>query len=85
MAISEKDFIKEKRILNKVNCLVSNTINDLSSSVSKDYEDLREFKKVVWSDSHSFDSGDIEQVRSITQGEESRALQKQEYYKRLKS
>ena len=85
MAISEKDFIKEKKILSKVNSLLSENIEVLGSGVSKDFEELKEFKKVVWADSHSFDSGDIEQARSITQGEESRALQKQEYYKKLKS
>ncbi|MBE6158081.1 MAG: hypothetical protein E7160_04765 [Firmicutes bacterium] len=85
MAISENDYIKEKKILSKVNSLLDETLDDLGCSVSTDIEELREFKKVVWSDAHSFDSGDIEQARSMTAVEESRALQKQEYYKRLKS
>ena len=85
MAISDREYIKEKKILSKVNSLLDETLDDLGCSVSTDIEELREFKKVVWSDAHSFDSGDIEQARSIVSGEESRTLQKQEYYKRLKS
>lgn len=83
MAIEGKELEKEKLILRKVSYLINNTIDKLKKEVKVKQEDLIEFKKIVWSDSSSFDDGDIIQTRSVTSGEESRILEKEKYLKRL--
>lgn len=83
MAIEGKELEKEKLILRKVSNLINDTIDKLKKEVKVKQEDLIEFKKIVWSDSSSFDDGDIIQTRSATSGEESRILEKEKYLKRL--
>ena len=84
MAISEVEFKKEVKILDKVNNLLGDTLNDLMKDVKVGEEDLIEFKKMMWSDSSSFDDGDITQVKAATALEADKFFRKQDYLKRLK-
>ena len=83
MAIVGKELEKEKIILRKVSHLVDDTVNKLKEEVKISEDSLVEFKKIVWSDSSSFDDGDIAQAKNITSGEENRVLEKEKYLKRL--
>ena len=85
MAISELEFSKESIILSKVQKLLNDTLESLGIDVSNDEEDLVEFKKMVWDDSTSFDEGDNVQAILATNQEEDKALQKYNYYKKLKT
>ena len=83
MAISEKEVIKEKKILKSVTKLLDDHIEELSHEVHISTDDLVEFKKLVWSDFSSFDSGDMAQASVATQEEANKLFQKQNYLKRL--
>jgi len=65
MAISEAEFVKEKKILKKVRKLLDDTLNSLGEDVVADDQNLVEFKKMMWEDANSFDEGEMAQVRSI--------------------
>ena len=84
MAISEVEFKKEVKILDKVVKLFDDTYNDLASDVKVGEEDLIEFKKMMWSDSNSFDEGEITQVKAATALEADKFFRKQDYLRRLK-
>lgn len=83
MAIIGKELDKEKKILKLTTNLLNDTLEELKKEVKVGEEDLTEFKKVVWDDSHSFDEGDIQQARLLTASEEGKVFQKEQYYKRL--
>ena len=83
MTIDDNELNKEKIILRKVSHLVSDTITDLEKDVKVGEENLIEFKKIVWSDSSSFDDGDISQAKSLTNTESSKVYEKEKYLKRL--
>ena len=83
MAISDKEFKTEQKILSKVQSLLGKTLEDLGTDVYADEERLTEFKKMMWEDSTSFDEGEMQQVMAATSHEAERALQKQAYFKRL--
>ena len=83
MAISEVEFKKESKILDKVGKLLNETIEALGFDVNKEEEDLVEFKKMIWEDAHSFDNMEIAQAKLTTDEEENRALKKKEYFKKL--
>lgn len=85
MAISDAEFVKEKKILKMVGGLLNKTIYDLGVEVVQDAEDLVEFKKMMWENENSFDDAEIQQVRNATNQEEEKALKKQRYYSKLKS
>ena len=85
MAISEIEFKKEKKILNKVNKLLEKRLEELGSNVQEDEENLIEFKKMMWQDSNSFDNAENVQVMAATQQEAEKVLTKQIYYRKLKS
>lgn len=85
MAISDAEFVKEKKILKMVGGLLNKTIDDLGAEVVQDAEDLVEFKKMMWENENSFDDAEIQQVRNATNQEEEKALKKQRYYSKLKS
>lgn len=85
MAISEVEFMKENKILKNVGKLLGKTLDDLGVEVKQDAEDLVEFKKMMWENENSFDDGEIQQVRNATSLEEDKALQKERYYKKLRS
>ena len=78
MAISEVEFEKEKKILKKTNNLLQKNINQLAKDVSAAEEDLVVFKKMMWSDSHSFDAGEVQQVMAATELEAEKFFQKQD-------
>ena len=84
MAISDVEFKKEEKILNKVNTLLDETYNSLADDVKVGEEDLIEFKKMMWSDSNSFDEGEITQVKAATALEADKFFRKQDYLRRLK-
>ncbi len=84
MAISEEEFLKEKKILKKVSNLLEKYINELAEDVSTSEEELIEFKKMMWSDAHSFDEGESQQVMAATSQEAEKFFQKQKYFMRLK-
>ena len=84
MAISEAEFQKEKKILNKINQLLGKTLVELGEGVKSAEEDLVVFKKMMWSDSHSFDAGEVQQVMAATELEAEKFFQKQKYYFALK-
>ena len=77
MAISENELQKEKKILHKVNKLLHSTLDDLGKDVSSAEVELVEFKKMMWSDSHSFDVGEVQQVMAATSLEADKFFQKQ--------
>jgi len=85
MAITENELKKEKTILKKVNLLLDKTINELGKDVYQGEEDLIEFKKMMWENANSFDSGEEQQVMLQTSKEENRYLEKQKYFRKLKS
>ncbi len=84
MAISDVEFKKEVKILDKVNKLFDETYNNLASDVKVGEEDLIEFKKMMWSDSNSFDEGEMTQVKAATALEADKFFRKQDYLRRLK-
>ena len=84
MAISDIEFKKEEKILEKVIALYDETFNNLASDVKVGEEDLIEFKKMMWSDSNSFDEGEITQVKAATALEADKFFRKQDYLRRLK-
>lgn len=83
MAIVGKELEKEKKILKLTTNLLNTTLDDLKQEVKIGEEELKEFKKIVWSDAHSFDEGDIGQAKLMTSTEEQKNLQKEQYYKKL--
>lgn len=83
MAISEQEFQAEEKILKKVQKLLGDTLSSLGEDVYQDEENLKEFKKMMWEDSTSFDEAEMQQVMAATAHEAERALQKQRYFKRL--
>ena len=83
MGISKIEFDKEKMILSKVKDLLGSTLEELGQDVYQDEEDFTEFKKMMWENSSSFDSGEREQVMAATDQEAERILQKRAYFKRL--
>ena len=83
MAISEKEFQIETKILQKVEHLLNETITSLGEDVNTDSENLVEFKKMMWADASSFDDGEMSQVMVATSQEAEKVFQKQEYYKKL--
>ena len=85
MAISDAEFLKEKKILKKVQSLLDDTLEELGKDVYQEEDDLVEFKKMMWENANSFDEGEMQQVMVATSSEENKFLQKQRYYKKLKS
>ena len=85
MAIKEEEFIKEKRILKKVLKLLDSRYEELKSEVPGGEEGLIEFKKLMWENASSFDEGESSQVMVTTSLEENKYLEKQKYYKKLRS
>lgn len=83
MAISEVEFQKEKKILNKVQKLLDNTLDSLGEEVSSDYENLQEFKKMMWENASSFDDGEAQQVMAATSQEADKVLRRRQYFNRL--
>ena len=84
MAISKEEYIKEEKILERVNKLLKTTLDNLSKDIKVGEEDLIEFKKMVWADSNSFDEGEITQVKAATALEADKFFRKQDYLKRLR-
>ena len=85
MAISELEFSKETKILNKVQKLLNDTLETLGIDVQNDDEELVEFKKMIWDNSNSFDEGENVQAIIATSQEEEKAIQRYNYYKKLKA
>ena len=46
MSIGDVELLKEQKILNKVNKLLTNTLDSLGVDVNKGEDDLVEFKKI---------------------------------------
>jgi len=85
VAISEEEFLKEKKILRKVEKLLNQRLEELGTDVKNEAEELIEFKKMMWENESSFDDAEIAQVRSATGIEEDKAYKKKQYYKKLRS
>ena len=85
MAIDEKEFLKEKKILKKVKNLLDDTLDSLGVDVINGEEDLLEFKKMMWENANSFDEGEMQQVMVSTSMEYDKAMQKENYYRKLLS
>ncbi len=83
MAISEEEFLKEKKVLKKVQKLLGDTLTNLGGDVYDDEEKLVEFKKMMWENSSSFDEAEMQQVMAATSMEAEKVLQKQRYFKKL--
>ena len=84
MSITNDELKKEKKILEKVISLFDETYNSLADDVKVGEEDLIEFKKMMWSDSNSFDEGEMTQVKAATALEADKFFRKQDYLRRLK-
>ena len=83
MGISKEEYVKEEKILSKVQKLLGDTLTSLGQDVYHDEEDFTEFKKMMWENSGSFDAGEMQQVMVATSQEAERVLQKQRYFKKL--
>lgn len=83
MGISKDEYLKEEKILSKVQKLLGDTLNELGKDVYQDEEDFTEFKKMMWENSSSFDAGEMRQVMAATEQEAEKVLQKQRYFKKL--
>ena len=83
MGISKEEYVKEEKILSKVQKLLGDTLTSLGKDVYHDEEDFTEFKKMMWENSGSFDAGEMQQVMVATSQEAERVLQKQRYFKKL--
>ncbi len=83
MAISESEFVKEKKILKKVRDLLEETLASLGEDVFNDEENLREFKKMMWEDVTGFDLAEAKQVMAATAQEAEKVLRRQRYFKKL--
>ncbi|MBR1937054.1 MAG: AAA family ATPase [Bacilli bacterium] len=84
MSIGDVEFLKEQKILNKVNKLLTNTLDSLGVDVNKGEEDLVEFKKMMWENASSFDDGESMQVMAATSLEADKFFQKQRYFNSLR-
>ena len=85
MAISEAEYLKEKKILKKVQKLLGDTLETLGKDVYQGEEELTEFKKMMWENANSFDEGEMQQVMAATSQEAEKAFQKQRYFNKLRS
>ncbi len=83
MAITEVEFNKERKILNKTSKLVLETIDDLGVTVIDGENNFQEFQKMMWNESSSFDSGELNQVAAASNQEAQKQLAKVEYFKKL--
>ena len=83
MAITELEIKKEKIILKKTNELVLETINDLGINVVEGENEFQEFQKMMWNESSSFDSAELNQVMAASTQEAQKQLAKVEYFKKL--
>ena len=83
MAISEEEFLLEKKILKKVGKLLGDTLDSLGGEVIQGEENLTEFKKMMWENVNDFDEAEAQQVMYATAMEADKAYQKQKYFKRL--
>ena len=83
MGISKEEYVKEEKILSKVQKLLGDTLTSLGKDVYHDEEDFTEFKKMMWENSGSFYAGEMQQVMAATSQEAERVLQKQRYFKKL--
>lgn len=83
MAIDEKEYKKETKILSKVKTLLNDTLDSLGVDVVYGEENLLEFKKMMWENASSFDEEEMQQVMISTSMETDKALQKERYYKKL--
>ena len=83
MAISEVEFQKEAKILDKVGKLLSETLDNLGFDVSKEEEQLITFKKMMWENANSFDDAEESQVMLATSEEENKNLMKKKYFQKL--
>ena len=84
MSITNEELKKEKKILEKVISLFDETYNSLADDVKVGEEDLIEFKKMMLSDSNSFDEGEMTRVKAATALEADKFFRKQDYLRRLK-
>lgn len=82
--ITKEELVLENKILNKVNILIDKKIFDLKKEVKEEIEDIKEFKKIAWSNFHSMDKGDISSLKIETKRIEDISLKKDIYYKKLK-
>ena len=85
MAISDVEFMKEEKILNKVQKLLNDTLESLGVDVSNDEEGLVEFKKMMWENANSFDDAENLQVMAATSLEADKVFKKRQYFKKLRS
>ena len=83
MAISNEEFEKEQKILKKVLKLLDSNLESLGDDVFNEEEGLQEFKKMMWEDASSFDSGEMQQVMAATSQEAEKVFMKRNYLKRL--
>lgn len=83
MAISNEEFEKEQKILKKVLKLLDSNLESLGDDVFNEEEGLQEFKKMMWEDASSFDSGEMQQVMAATSQEAEKIFMKRNYLKRL--
>ena len=76
MAIIGKELELEKLILKKVNNLLEKTKEELESEVKVVSEDIREFKKMAWSNINEYDTMEINQVLLASSLEEEKEIKK---------
>ena len=74
MAISDVEFKKEEKILKKVLKLLDEHLEELGDDVFNEESGLQEFKKMMWENASSFDSGEMNQVMAATSLEAEKVL-----------
>ena len=85
MEITQEEISKEKKILNKTHNLVEKRIDELSNIINIEIEDIKEFKKLSWKESSSYDNAEKATISEISSTMENITDKKIDYYKRLKS
>ena len=83
MAISDVEFKKEEKILKKVLKLLDEHLEELGDDVFNEESGLQEFKKMMWENASSFDSGEMNQVMAATSLEAEKVFMKRNYLKKL--
>lgn len=81
--MEEREIAKEKKHLQKVCEFLNQKIEEMGSKIFNTQEEIREFQKYVWENKGDMDVGELTGVRTTSEMETRRLLEKRNYYKKL--
>ena len=81
--MEEREIAKEKKHLQKVCEFLNQKIEEMGSKIFNTQEEIREFEKYVWENKGDMDVGELTGVRTTSEMETRRLLEKRNYYKKL--